>query len=231
MKVSIIVPAYNEEKRIIGFLNDLIIFSKNNLNDYEIILVNDGSTDGTLRILENQTKGEENISIISYKKNKGKGGAVREGILRAVGEKILFIDADGSIHPNQIHKLLEKLDDYDVVVGSRSLKESEVKMGLLRKNLGKIFNFYVNVLFFINIKDNLCGFKGFKKKVAKDLFENLQSMGWIFDVEIFLKIKKTGYSLDELPIKWEYKKGSKITILGPFKMYFQLLKLRLKLNL
>ena len=179
MKVSIVVPCYNEENRIKPFLTSLIQFSKDNLKSYEIIVVNDGSKDKTLDVLKEFSK---DIKLISYEKNKGKGGAVREGVLSSIGEKVLFIDADGSIQPDEIPKMLEKLDSYDVVVGDRASKDSDVNAIALRNITGKLFNFYVNVLFGYKTWDNLCGFKGFKKEIAKDLFTDLIAYGWIFYV-------------------------------------------------
>ena len=226
MKVSIVVPCYNEENRIKPFLTSLIQFSKDNLKSYEIIVVNDGSKDKTLDVLKEFSK---DIKLVSYDKNKGKGGAVREGILSSMGEKVLFIDADGSIQPDEIPKMLEKLDSYDVVVGDRASKDSDVNAIALRNITGKLFNFYVNVLFGYKTWDNLCGFKGFKKEIAKDLFTDLIAYGWIFDVELFYKIHKKNYTLYKLPIKWVHKGDSKIKLLDPFKMFFQLIKLRMKL--
>ena len=226
MKVSIVVPCYNEENRIKPFLTSLIQFSKANLKNYEIIFINDGSKDKTLDVLKEFSK---DIKLISYEKNKGKGGAVREGILSSMGEKVLFIDADGSIQPDEIPKMLEKLDNYDVVVGDRASKDSDVNAIALRNITGKLFNFYVNVLFGYKTWDNLCGFKGFKKEIAKDLFTDLIDYGWIFDVELFYKIHKKNYTLYKLPIKWVHKGDSKIKLLDPFKMFFQLIKLRMKL--
>jgi len=226
MKVSIVVPCYNEENRIKPFLTSLIQFSKDNLKSYEIIVVNDGSKDKTLDVLKEFSK---DIKLISYEKNKGKGGAVREGVLSSIGEKVLFIDADGSIQPDEMPKMLEKLDSYDVVVGDRASKDSDVNAIALRNITGKLFNFYVNVLFGYKTWDNLCGFKGFKKEIAKDLFTDLIAYGWIFDVELFYKIHKKNYTLYKLPIKWVHKGDSKIKLLDPFKMFFQLIKLRMKL--
>jgi len=198
MKTSIIVPVYNEELRIKPFLNEL----GHNLNpSWEIIFVNDGSNDNTLSILKGFKV--RNKKIISYKKNKGKGFAVKTGVMAAKGDFIIFIDADGSIDPSHIETLLNKLKKYDVVVGTRASKQSEVKQDFLRKIIGITFNHYVNLLFHTDIKDNLCGFKGFRKNTAKHLFKNLLSKRWIFDVELFYKIKKQNLSLYEMPIKWK----------------------------
>lgn len=229
MKLSIIVPAYNEEKRIVPFIASLLEFSKG-LRDYEIIFVNDGSRDNTLGVIRSFTKGNKNVKIISYVHNKGKAGALKEGVKLASGDKILFIDADGSIPPHEIKNMVAKLDDYDVVVGDRHSKKSKIDQSVLRLFTGNCFNAYVNLLFRLNVPDNLCGFKGFRKKIAKKLFGELISKRWIFDVELFYRIKRHGYSIYFLPVRWINKKGSKIGIFDPLKMALQLLDLRKKLK-
>lgn len=226
---SIIVPLYNEEKRASKFLDNLLDFCQKNLKDYEIIFVNDGSTDNTLELVKGLKRGYSNVRIISYKKNKGKGGAVREGVLNAEGDKIIFIDADGSIAPDEMPNMIKRLDDYDVVCGSRVEKESKVKQPFLRKITGIGFNLYVLLLFHTGIRDNLCGFKGFKREIAINLFKNLIDRRWVFDVELFYKIKKKRYRLHMLPIKWVHKKGTKISFLDPIRMIAELIKLRIKL--
>ncbi|MFH1321453.1 MAG: dolichyl-phosphate beta-glucosyltransferase [Bacteroidota bacterium] len=230
IKNSIIVPIYNEEKRMGMFLKELIQFSKKSLKNYEILFVDDGSTDNTLELLKNIKKNNDEVKIISYKINKGKGHAVKTGVLSARGDKVLFIDADGSIAPNEIPPMLDRLEKYDIVVGTRYSKRAKVKQPTLRHITGTLFNLYVNLLFHINIYDNLCGFKGFRKRVVNTLFQNLISKRWIFDVELFYKIRKNKYSLYEMPIKWEYKENTKMSVLDPFKMLFQLIKLRFQLK-
>ena len=228
MKTSIVVPLYNEEKRAGKFLGELLEFSKKNLDDYEIILVNDGSNDNTLGLIK-KYESPEKVKIISYEINRGKGGALKEGFKAANGEKILFIDADGSIPPQEITQMLEKLDEYDVVIGDRTSKESDVDTTIIRKFTQISFNFIVNLLYNLRISDTLCGFKGFKKNIGKKLFGELISDRWIFDVEILYRAKKNNYKIFMLPIKWEHRSGSKITALGIIKMAFQLLELRLKI--
>lgn len=220
---------YNEEKRAPKFLNELINFSKKNLKNYELIFVDDGSKDKTLDMCKAFKTKNIKIKIISYKKNQGKGFAVKTGVFNAKGEKIIFIDADGSIPPEEISKMLRKLSKYDVVVGNRSSKKSVIKQSNIRKVTGTSFNILVNILFKININDNLCGFKGFKKEVACNLFKELIDKRWLFDVELFYKIKKKKYSLYRLPIVWEHKTGSKIKFFDPIIMMLKLINLRIKL--
>ena len=231
MELSIIVPAYNEEKRINPFLRDLLCYSKQHFRDYEIIIVNDGSKDNTVGVVSRLIKREKEsrARMISYSENKGKGYAVRKGVLESKGENMIFIDADGSIAPDQIPLMLEKLKKYDVVVGSRRIRGADVDASGFRVFIGTMFNYYVNLLYRIDVWDNLCGFKGFRKKAAKDLFRDLISRRWIFDVELFYKIRKKGYKMHELPIRWVHKEDTKIRPLDPLKMAWQLLALRMRL--
>ncbi|MAG08708.1 hypothetical protein CMO89_04490 [Candidatus Woesearchaeota archaeon] len=230
MEMSIIVPLYNEEKRSSAFLKELIRFRNSHLKDCEIVFVNDGSTDKTLDLIRSLTGKEEKTKIISYRKNRGKGAAVREGVFGSQGEKIIFIDADGSIPTDQIPEMVRNLDVYDAVVGTRYLERTQVEQPAYRHFTGTIFNLYVNLLFSLDIHDTLCGFKGFKEDVARDLFRDLMSNRWTFDVEIFYKIRKKRYKLHQLPIKWVHKNGSKIGMFGPLKIAFELLGLRMKVK-
>ena len=224
MDASIIIPVYNEESRIKPFLSELKPIIK---PGWEAIFVDDGSVDGTLKMLKKFKIA--NKRIISYKKNRGKGFAVKKGVMAANGKYIIFIDADGSIHPSQIGLMLEYLSKYQVVVGTRASNESKVKAPFIRKLLGTIFNAYVNFIYNVKIKDNLCGFKGFQRSAAKSLFKNLLSERWIFDVELFYKIRKQGMSLYEMPIKWVHKRNSKMSIVDPLRIAYELLKLRARI--
>ena len=228
MEISIVVPAYNEEKRIVSFLKRLLDFAGNK-NGFEIIFVDDGSTDNTLKLIRDYCKGYDNTRIISYKVNKGKGGAVREGVMHSRGKKVLFIDSDGSIDPKQILQMSKHLDKYDAVVGTRASSRSKVSQPLFRKVIGICFNVYTNFLFGLSIRDKLCGFKGFKRDVAHVIFRDLVSMKFVFDIELFYRIKIYGFSLYQQPIKWVHKWNSKIKPIDPFKMVFELVDLRIKL--
>ena len=227
--VSIIVPVYNEERRIAPFLEVLLRFSQENLGSYEIVVVNDGSTDGTDAVVKRIIAGREDARLVGYSLNRGKGEAVRFGVLASRREKIIFIDGDGSIQPDRIPAMLEKLGEYDVVVGDRSLKESRAKIPAYRRMTGRAFNFIVDLLFRTGIKDNLCGFKGFRAGAARDLFGGLVSRGWVFDVELFYKIRWRGYRLHRMPVEWEHREDSKMTLLAPLRIFLELLVLRVRL--
>jgi len=226
-KLSIIVPAYNEEKRIKTFLFDLNTYCTRNLKNYEIIIVNDGSNDKTLDIIKKVKY--KNFRYSSYTPNKGKANAVKVGVTIAKGSHLLFIDADGATAPKEISYMLPKLEKYDVVVGSRNLKASKAKKNFSRRILSWGFNNYISFLFRMSFSDYLCGFKGFKTPIAKKLFYSLKSKRWIFDVELFYKIKKYKLSIAEIPIKWIHQDDSKMKTTDIIKIFFQILMLRLKI--
>jgi dolichyl-phosphate beta-glucosyltransferase len=232
LELSIVVPAYNEQLRITSFMKNLLDFSKKHLESYEIIIVDDGSTDNTYQVVKDLIRDHENTRVITYNKNKGKGFAVFQGILNAKGEFVLFIDADGSTPPEEIMNMnkIYKRHGYDVIIGTRIDETSSIEnpQPISRKLLSLIFNIYSNLLFHLSVNDLLCGFKGFKKEVAIRLFENLQSFRWEFDVEILYKARKLNYSLYQIPIKWKHEEGSKIKKSDPFFIFLNLFKLRLK---
>lgn len=229
LDLTVIVPAYNEERRIKPFVNELFKACKS-WKDFEIIFVDDGSIDNTLNILKEICKSRKYFRIISYKRNQGKGAAVQKGVMAARGENIIFIDADGSINPSLIPSMQRKLQKYDVVVGARSHKQSVVKKPIFRRFVSRTFNIYANILFGINIDDGLCGFKGFKANVARSIFKDLISKRWIFDIELFFKIRKMGFSLFEMPIHWVHRGQSKWKITDPLKIIIKLIKLRFELR-
>ncbi len=231
MDISIIVPAYNEEKRIPPFLTKLLSFCKKNLKRYEILCVDDGSKDNTAKVITELSKKDAHVRLITYHPNQGKAHAVKTGVLAAKGKKVIFIDADGSIQPEEIPRMISALDNYNVVVGSRYTKEAKIKQPFLRKMTSFFFNSYVKLLFWIFVEDTLCGFKGFKKEVGIHLFSNLLSKRWIFDVELFYNIRKNKYSLYQMPIQWEHKDDTKFKLFDPVKMIFELAILRGKLLL
>ena len=231
---SIIVPAYNEEKRSANFIPDLIDFTKKRLHGSEIIIVNDGSTDDTENIIKKMIKSknaQDFAKLIGYGVNKGKGNAVAFGVKAAKGDKILFIDADGSIQPEDIPNMLKKLDDYDLVSGTRLSKKSKIKTNVLRKLFSFGFNSVVSLLFQYSYRDNLCGFKGFRRNSAKVLFSNLIDKRWVFDVELFYKAKKKRFSVCFLPIKWHHVGNSRVKLWkDPFLWLIRLVMLRIKLS-
>ena len=210
MFLSLIIPAYNEEKRIkqtlVKYFNVLL---KNNFN-FEIIVEMDGCTDRTPEIVRNFAKKHKQIKILEFKKKLGKGGGILKGFEKANGEIIGFVDADGSVHPDDIVKLIKVLEKTkaDGVIASRRMKESVViNQPFLRKVLSKCFNILVRILFFFPYKDTQCGAKFFRKNVIKEILPLMNTHGFAFDVELLYLIKKKGFKVVEVGVTWEDKHG------------------------
>ncbi len=228
MTLSLVIPAYNEERRIENFIKNVIDFKKRNSFLKEILVVNDGSTDKTEDILK---KYQNDIRILKHQKNRGKGAAIRTGILSANEENIIFMDADNSTNPVQIPKLIEALKNYQIVTGSRKDRKSRIvkKQPVIRIFLGKIFNLTANILFpDLKIIDTLCGFKGMRNKEGKLLFKEMISERWVFDVEMLIRARQMGYKIGIVPITWKHEGNSKMKLgMNNVRMFLDLLKLRI----
>jgi dolichyl-phosphate beta-glucosyltransferase len=225
VKATVIVPFYNEERRAPPFL-DLLVREARKHPDWLVLLVDDGSRDRTGEMLHAYARKARNLRVLSYARNRGKAYAVSYGVRHARGPWTAFIDADGAISPDQLPLLLGKLREYDIAVGDRSHRESVIDQSRLRFLLGTGFNAYVRLLFDTGVWDHLCGFKAFRTPVAKRLFRQMKSSGWIFDVELFARARKAGYRVCRVPIRWRHIPGSKIRAWSPFLMALQLVKLR-----
>jgi dolichyl-phosphate beta-glucosyltransferase len=223
-ELSVIIPAYNEENRIIPTLETIYNYFKTGGASFEIIVVNDGSTDLTEQIVNEQSKNFSELKLISLPRNKGKGAAVKCGMLSALGTYRLFCDADGSTEIGEIEKLQDALRlGYDVAIGSRAIKDpnSKIETKLHRKILGRIFNNVINLLVVPGVLDTQCGFKLFKASVAEYLFSKQTRDGFSFDVELLYLMQKSGISLIEVPINWTNKEGSKVNLIkDSIKMFF-----------
>jgi len=219
---SLIIPAYNEEKRI-GEVLDILT---KKLKDYEIIVVDDGSTDKTKEIA--LSKG---VKVISYKKNRGKGYAVKKGFLNANGDLIGFVDADKSISYIYIERVFDALKDADVAIASRRSKDSKitVKQPLIRRLASRLFNlFVVRLVFGLDISDSQCGCKAMKKEAAKYLARKTESNGFEFDVEMLWLAKLRGYKIKEVPVVWKHEKNSTFNLSKGPKMFLSLINIRVK---
>jgi len=215
--LSIIIPAYNEEKRIPLTLKKISEFLKTKDFLYEIIIIDDGSQDATSKIVEEFSKDKYNeLRLIRLDKNYGKGFAVRKGILVSRGEYILFTDADLSTPIEELDKLLFFIKNgYDIVIGSRGLKQSQLirRQVWYREKMGKIFNLLVRILILKGIKDTQCGFKIFKTEVAKKIFLKTKINRFAFDVEVLFIAKKFNYKIKEVAITWKNRYASKVHII------------------
>jgi dolichyl-phosphate beta-glucosyltransferase len=230
--LSIVVPAYNEEDRILPSLERLAEYYGGQEYEWDVAVVSDGSKDHTNELVENFAATHPKFKLIAYSPNHGKGFAVRKGILEAPGEWILFCDADLATPQEETEKLLAHMQDgADVAIGSRPLSESklEVRQPWFREFLGRCFNKAVQLLAIKGIDDTQCGFKMFTRKAAQDIFSRCKLDGFSFDFEALMIARDLGYRIDEVPIRWSHQEGSKVVLLrdGP-RMLRDLVKLRLK---
>ena len=234
--LSIIIPLYNEEKRLKKSLISLIKFIKiKPKKKIEIIFVSDGSTDSTNKIISLFIKENKKILesfLIKYAKNVGKGYAIKKGILKSKNDWILICDADMSVNPNQFNiwyqnkKIIDKNKAY---FGSRRHEKSNVKSSIVRKTLGLIFILFIRILLNIKLKDSQCGFKIFHRSYALKIFKKISSFRFAFDVELTILLTKFKINIIELPLKWVHQDGSKLSLFYDIpKMIYDIFIIRLK---
>lgn len=233
MYLSVIIPAYNEEKRLPKTLIEIDRYLSRQNFDYEIIVVDAGSGDRTSDIVREKMGIIKHLRLLEMRKSRGKGEAVKEGMLEALGQFRVFTDADNSTSIDQVEKMWPAFNSgFDVVIGSRDIKGAVIArpQPWLRQRLGDIFNLIVQIFSGLRgIFDTQCGFKGFTEKAAKDIFPKLTIYGWAFDVEVLILAKKLGYKFKEIPVVWMNDPDSKVNLKGMIKMLFEVLKIRLNL--
>lgn len=230
MKISVVIPAYNESERIADTIKKVHFYLSNHKYDFEIIVVDDGSVDDTYQKARLVAATLDRVSIIHYSRNRGKGFAVRKGVLSAQKEFVLFLDADLSIPIEEI----EKFKDWfgkgcQIVIGSRRVKEANLikKMSPLRSFLGKGYASLSNSILGTSITDFNCGFKMFSKEAFRALFPLQRLRGWGFDCEIIFIAAKNGFELREIPIKYIHRDDTKVRVIRAMASSFvELLTIR-----
>ena len=227
--VSIVVPAFNEARRIAETVRKIDDFIQLSPLALELIVVDDGSTDNTAEIVrEFPARG---LRLIQNKKNHGKGYTVRQGVLAASGRYVLFTDADLSAPIEELNKLLEIAirDSIDVVIGSRSLDRRYIEKHQSRpRELGGIvFNLMVRLLLGLRLHDTQCGFKLFNRQRSRRIFEEQTTFGFGFDPELLFLAKRNGLTIREAPVRWSHAEGSKVKFLRDgVRMLFDLVRIR-----
>ena len=215
MRWSVVVPAYNEEKRLPAYLREIITYFDGRGETYEVIVVDDGSQDGTARVAECFRANAPSVRLIKLAENRGKGCAVRTGMLAARGTLRLFTDADGATPIQELERLERSIaDGADIAVGSRTVRDPTrtVQARAFRKITGSIFNIAVRSLGVTSITDTQCGFKLFRAPVALALFSTLQCDGFSFDVELLFLGQRWKYRIVEVPVHWTDQAGSKVRV-------------------
>ena len=225
MKLAIVIPAYNEEKKFPNTIGKFISYAeilRNKGISTEIIVVNDGSTDKTEEII---SRYKNEITIVSYATNKGKGFALKTGVAKADADWIYIADADLSTPIEEIEKFLAKKDDYDCIIGSRAREGSEVNVTFVRKFLGRFGNALVRIILGLKFKDTQCGFKLFNSK-AKKYFLLCKNNRWGYDFEFLYLLNRNNLKVYELPVTWNAAGDSKVKPLQYFYTLYELFKIR-----
>jgi dolichyl-phosphate beta-glucosyltransferase len=229
LDLSIVIPALNEEIRIKPTLDSILSYLKTRSLHFEIIVVDDGSHDHTLKVCAEKLKSYRH-QLVSNGTNYGKGYSVKKGVAAAEGQTILFTDADLSTPIEELDKMLDMIDrGCDVVIGSRAVPMSNVlvRQNPLRELMGKTFNKIAHALAFRDIQDSQCGFKLFKAKPAKDLFKRQKLRGFCFDAEILFLAQKRGYRVKEVGVRWLNSPESKVRIVSDsLQMLWDLARIR-----
>lgn len=202
-----VIPAYNEAKRLPRTLVATLSYLQTRGLEAEILVVDDGSADNTTKVAQAFT----GVTALRYEPNRGKGHAVRYGVLRASGERVLFMDADLATPIEELAKLEAALDaGAAVAIGSRPLRESEltVRQPLLRELCGRVFNKAVQAVATPGIQDTQCGFKLYSREAAQEVFSRCQLDGFSFDVEALFLANRLGYRIAEIPVRWAHQEGA-----------------------
>jgi len=232
IKLSIVIPAYNEEKRIPKTLNEYYNFFKRELGrEFELIIIPNNCKDNTLDVVKKFSKNKRNVIIKDIPCYVGKGGAVIKGFELARGELIGFTDADNSTTPENFFKLYNNLNGFDGIIASRKMKGARMfpPREFSKEFSSALYTLFVRIFFNLKYKDTQCGAKLFRRNVAKALSKRISERGWEFDVNILYLCKKNNFKIREYPIFWSDCEGSKLNHFDGIKSILKLIKYRLKL--
>src|SRR5581483_8969896 len=211
--LSVVVPAYNEEGRLGASLKRMLAYFDAQEYPVEILVVDDGSSDGTASIVEQIAACRPQVRLLSYQPNRGKGHAVRYGMLRAQGERVLFCDADLATPIEEVEKLRAALDSgYDIAIGSRDVAGSELirRQSFVREMGGRTFNKMVQLVAVPGIHDTQNGFKLFTRGASDAVFSRCRVEHFAFDVEVLYLALRMGLRIAEVPVRWAHQEGSKV---------------------
>lgn len=230
MKYSIVIPAYNEAARIAPTLEKILAYAAQQGWPAEVIVVNDGSKDNTSEVVREWTRRNPAVKLIENPGNRGKGYSVRNGMLHAQGDLLLFTDADLSSPIYEAGKLFAALENgADVAIGSRWVNTAlqTERQPLHRQLIGRIFNLLLRITLSLKYKDTQCGFKAFTSRAAAALFSRQRIERWGFDPELLFLANQLGFKVAEVPVEWAHDHRSKINPLRDgAKMFAEMLKIR-----
>jgi glycosyltransferase involved in cell wall biosynthesis len=232
ISLSIVIPAYNEEQRLPATLDRVFEYLRGKSWDFtEVLVVDDGSRDGTAAVAEEARRARPEIRVLKNPGNRGKGYAVRHGMLEAKGEWVLFSDADLSAPIEELDKLLEAAREQgaSVVIGSRALDRSliAIHQSYFRETAGRIFNLMMRALTGLPFKDTQCGFKLFERRAAQEIFSRQKLERFGFDAEVLFIARLRGFHTVEIPVRWSHSEGTKVSMFrDSANMFLDLLRVR-----
>lgn len=229
--LSVVIPIYNEEKIVKKNVLTIIKYLDHKVPSWEIILVNDGSSDKTLEVVKKLKEKLKNVTIVNLKNNMGKGAAIRNGMKIVKGDYVVFMDIDLATPLKHLESLLKYLSSgYDVVIGTRRAKKSKVivPQPRIREFLGTGFTFITRLILATNVSDFTCGFKGFSKVASKKVFPKAKIDRWSFDAEILFLAKKYELKITEVPVIWKDRRETRVRLWPDMpQSFFDLIRIRL----
>jgi len=223
--LSVVIPAYNEERRLPATLNAVLADLRGRRRPFEVLVADDGSSDATAR-LAREAGPEVRVLRLPH---RGKGAAVRDGVLASSGDLVLVTDADLSTPIEEVDLLVAALEGCEVAIGSRNVAGARVavRQRLDRRVMGRVFNLLVRVLLLPGLQDTQCGVKLFRRDVALAVFERCQSDGFAFDVEALSLARRLGHRVAEVPVEWRNSPDSRVRPLVDVpRMFWELLTIR-----
>jgi dolichyl-phosphate beta-glucosyltransferase len=227
--LSIVIPVYNEVNSIQNIIERFTHYFSQQSYKYELIIVDDGSTDGTDKYLKDIEKTSSNLRLLSNKTNKGKGFSVKRGMLSAKGQFRLFADADDSTSIDQIERLLSYFEKgFEVIIGSRAIPGSQIieSQSLLRVTIGKLGNFLIRLVLLPGIKDTQCGFKCFEGTVAEQIFSLQRIDRYGFDIEILTIARLYNIRIKEVPVIWKNNPVSHVKVTDYLMVIYDIAKIK-----
>ncbi len=226
-ELSVVIPAFNEARRIGPSLEQVLSYLTSRSISHEILLADDGSTDGTAEVAE--TFAARGVRVLRTEDNQGKGAATRRGVLASAGERVLLTDADLSAPIEDLPRLEAALDAAAVVFGSRAVESSQVleHQPLYRELMGKTFNLLIHLAGVRGIRDTQCGFKLLEGAAAHRIFDRLMTPGFAYDVELLWLARKLGYEVAEVGVRWVNSPDSRVRALtDPPRMLLEIARFR-----